>query len=62
MRAIRSVLVTLLWASPTSAALLSGAARPLSSCRVPAPVCLADSVEDANAEDAEVTKARASSP
>ena len=59
MARIRSVLATLLWASPASPVLLSGAARPLASCRVPAPVCLADRVEDANAEDPEVTKARA---
>ena len=59
MARIRSLLATLLWASPASPVLLSGAARPLASCRVPAPVCLADRVEDANAEDPEVTKARA---
>ena len=58
MGRIRSVLATLLWASPASPVLLSGAARPLASCRVPAPACLADRVEDANAEDPEVTKAR----
>ena len=57
MYAIRSALATLLWASPASSVLLSGAARPLASCRVAAPVCLAEQVEDAVAE--EVTKARA---
>lgn len=58
MYAIRSALATLLWASPASSVLLSGAARPLASCRVAAPVCLAEQVKDAVADE-EVMKARA---
>lgn len=58
MAAIRSALATLLWASPASSVLLSGAARPLASCRVAAPVCLAEQVKDAVVEDPEVMKAR----
>ena len=56
---IRPALATLLWASPASSVLLSGAARPLASGRVAAPVCVAERVEDAVVEDPEVTKARA---
>ena len=59
MFAMRSALATLLWASPASSVLLSGAARPLASGRVAAPVCVAERVEDAVVEDPEVTKARA---